>query len=104
MNKQVQNITEQIYNNFDPDKIILFGSRASGNYEADSDVDLLVIMDYSGSARHQAVKILTNIEYHIPLDLIVRSKKQISQRIEMGDFFLTDIIEKGTVVYEKNLS
>ncbi len=104
MNKQVQNITEQIYNNFDPDKIILFGSRALDNYEADSDVDLLVIMDYSGSARHQAVKILTNIDYHIPLDLIVRSKKQISQRIEMGDFFLTDIIEKGKVVYEKNLS
>lgn len=104
MNKQIQNVADQINNKFNPDKIILFGSQASGNYGADSDVDLLVVMEYSGSARYQAVKILTNIDYHIPLDLIIRSNKQILKRIEMGDFFLKDIIENGIVVHEKNLS
>ncbi len=104
MNKQIQNITDQINNKFHPDKIILFGSHANGNFNSDSDVDLLVVMDFAGSARQQAVKILTNIEYSIPLDLVIRSNKQILERIEMGDFFIKDIIETGKIVYEKDLS
>ena len=104
MRPQIKDIVEQIAAKFHPEKIILFGSSASGKWNEDSDVDLLVVMNHRGSSRKQAVKILTAIEYHTPLDLIVQSHKQLLQRIEAGDFFLKEILEKGTVVYEQNLS
>ena len=104
MYQQIQQIAKQIQQKFSPDKIILFGSYADGTPTADSDIDLLVIMDYKGSAKNQAVRILSNISYHFPLDLIVRSEKQVVQRIKDGDFFLKDIIEKGVVVHDKTIS
>jgi predicted nucleotidyltransferase len=41
----LQEITRRIVEGFDPKKVILFGSQASGTSRADSDIDLLVIMD-----------------------------------------------------------
>ncbi len=102
MMHEIEDIVTQIQKRFDPEKIILFGSHAYGTPDEDSDVDLLVVMDWQGSARNQAVKILQNLQYHVPLDLIVRSPKQINKRINEGDFFLKDLLEKGKVVYEQD--
>lgn len=102
MNKNIQNLIYQIEEKFDPDKIILFGSQAYGKPNWESDIDLLVIMNFEGTARHQAATILTTIDYHFALDLLVRSANQISERIKDGDFFLRDVIEKGLVLYDRN--
>ncbi len=102
MNKNIQNLIYQIEEKFDPDKIILFGSHAYGKPNWESDIDLLVIMNFEGTARQQAAMILTKIDYHFALDLLVRSANQISERIKNGDFFLRDVIEKGLVLYDRN--
>ena len=47
----VEAITQRIVHDFDPEQIILFGSRARGDAHSSSDIDLLVVMDYSGSRR-----------------------------------------------------
>ncbi len=104
MREKIQQIVDQISDNFHPEKIVLFGSYAFGEPSMDSDVDLLVVMDYHGTARKQAVKILQNTDYHISLDLIVRSKEQISDRIKGGDYFFRDLMENGKTLYDGNLS
>ncbi len=104
MNREIFEITHKIVDYFQPEKIILFGSHAYGHPTENSDVDLLVIMNHQGSARWQAAKILQTIDYHFPLDLIVRSGKQLANRIQAGDYFLREIIEKGTVLYEQAVS
>ncbi len=100
MTVEINEIVNQISNQFKPCKIILFGSYAYGNPDKSSDVDLLIIMDYQGSPRKQAALILQEIDYHIPLDVLVRSTDQISERVKNGDFFLKEIIEKGKILYE----
>lgn len=104
MNKNVQDLIYQIRDRFRPEKIILFGSYAYGEPVEDSDVDILVIMDFEGSTRNQAVQILQTVDYHFPLDLIVRSMDQVLSRIKSGDYFLKDVLEKGQVLYDRNLS
>lgn len=42
---QIQRITEIIINDYNPDKVILFGSRARGDDRPGSDIDILVISD-----------------------------------------------------------
>jgi len=43
--RQINDIVNRIALNYDPDKIILFGSYAHGNYSDNSDLDFILVMD-----------------------------------------------------------
>jgi predicted nucleotidyltransferase len=98
--KQIQKLCEQIARDFHPEKIILFGSHAYGHAGPDSDVDLLVVMPFKGRPVRQAIKIRSRLDTTMALDLIVRTPKQVSERLAMGDFFIREITEQGRVIYE----
>ncbi len=98
--KEIIHLCRQIVDNFSPQKIILFGSHAYGKPTADSDVDLLVVMPFEGRDSQKAIEIRTKIQTSVPLDLLVRTSEQVRARIEMEDFFMREINEKGKVLYE----
>ncbi|HMV46684.1 MAG TPA: nucleotidyltransferase domain-containing protein [Blastocatellia bacterium] len=99
--KQIRELCAQIVREFHPEKVILFGSQAYGTPTPDSDVDLLVVMPYEGEYRKQLVKMLNKIETHLPIDLLLRTPKEINERLELGDFFIKEITERGKVMYDK---
>ncbi len=86
-----------------PEKIILFGSFAHGNPTPDSDVDLLVIMASAQDQRANAREI-SEILYPrpFPVDILVRTPAEIAQRLQWGDGFISDILAKGKVLYERS--
>ena len=90
----------EIARQFHPQRVVLFGSYASGRPRADSDVDLLVIMPHKGHAAVQAANIRMRSRAGFPLDLIVRSPRVIRQRLALDDFFITEILAKGETLYE----
>jgi len=96
----IQELSEKIQREFKPDKIILFGSYAWGTPGEDSDVDLLVILPYQGKAWQTAASIKERIQPGFPLDLLVRSAEQVKARLAINDTFLTDITQRGKIVYE----
>jgi predicted nucleotidyltransferase len=98
----IKRLCQKIVEGFEPEKIILFGSRAYGKPRADSDIDLLVVMPYEGSHSAQAIRILTFLDVLVSLDLLVRTPEEIQQRLEMGDQFMKEIITRGKVMYEAN--
>jgi len=98
--EQIRQLCGQIASEFHPQKIILFGSHAYGKPEWDSDVDLLVIMPFKGTPHSQAVEIRSRIQANLALDLLVRTPGQVKRRLEMGDSFMRDILERGKVIYE----
>jgi predicted nucleotidyltransferase len=97
----IRRFAREVAERFDPDKIILFGSYAYGTPHADSDVDILVVMPARNQI-DQAVRIDCAIDPPFPLDLIVRTPKNMKWRLEEGDSFLREITSKGKVLYEKN--
>jgi predicted nucleotidyltransferase len=92
---------DEVAKRFQPDKIILFGSHAYGMPHADSDVDILVVMP-ARNELGQAVRIRLAVDYRFPLDLLVRTPKNLAWRLAEGDCFLKEIIAKGKVLYEKD--
>ena len=96
----IRRFAHQVAERFHPDKIILFGSYAYGTPQADSDVDILVIMPARNQI-DQAVRIDRVVDPPFPLDLIVRTPKNMKWRLEEGDTFLREITSKGKVLYEK---
>lgn len=86
---------------FQPDQIILFGSYAYGKPNEDSDVDLLVVMP-TRDQHGQAVRIRWRLAAPFPVDLIVRTPKEMAWRLAEGESFTTTIMSKGKVLYEKD--
>jgi predicted nucleotidyltransferase len=96
----VRRFALQVAKLFQPEMIILFGSHAYGRPHADSDVDILVVMP-ARNELDQAVRIRLAADYNFPLDLIVRTPKNLAWRLAEGDSFLNDIMGRGKVLYEK---
>ncbi|HAN74762.1 MAG TPA: hypothetical protein DCQ63_11160, partial [Planktothrix sp. UBA8402] len=95
----IMQFSQAIANEFQPHKIILFGSYAYGNPQDDSDVDLLVILPYKGSSFRKTWEILNKIQPKFAIDLLVRTPVEVEQRLVWNDFFLREIMEKGKVIY-----
>ena len=96
----IRNYVRGIVDRFHPDRVILFGSYAYGTPTPDSDVDLLVVMP-ARNELDQAVRICGAIEPEFELDLIVRTPKRLEQRLRWGDWFLRDVVYRGTALFEK---
>ena len=103
--KHIELVCREIASKFHPDRIILFGSRAYGKPRPESDIDLLIVMPYEGSPFKQAGVIidhLINTVGIVPIDLFVRTSKELQARIRMGDRFISEIMKRGRVMYEAN--
>jgi predicted nucleotidyltransferase len=100
---QIARLCEVIAREFQPEKIILFGSWAYGTPDAESDIDLLIVMPFEGSPFRQAGTILKSVVQSVgvlPLDLLVRTTEQLNERLTIGDSFMREILERGKVLYE----
>ena len=93
-------LTRRIADRFHPQKIILFGSYAYGQPRPESDIDLLVIMETALRESQQALQIRQYLNPLFGLDIIVYPPAKIEQRLAWGDFFLSEIIGRGIVLYE----
>src|SRR5881296_1856397 len=90
----IRRFARDVAERFEPDKIILFGSYAYGTPHADRDVDFLVIMTCRNEL-DQAARICVGTDYAFPVDLIVRTPKNLKWRLEEGDSFLREITSRG---------
>ena len=97
---KIKDLSSRIAREFNPRRIILFGSHAYGHPDRDSDVDLLIILQFKGKAVRKAIEIRNRINPQIPVDIIVRTPEQVAKRIAENDFFLREVVEKGQTLYE----
>jgi predicted nucleotidyltransferase len=96
----IRRYARAIAEEFQPDKIILFGSYAYGTPHEDSDVDLLVVMP-APDQHSMAVRILYRLAAPFPVDLLVRTPKEMKWRLDECESFTTTIVSQGKVLYEK---
>jgi uncharacterized protein len=98
--EQIRELSARIASEFQPDRIILFGSHAYGTPDAASDVDLLVVLRHEGDGLGMAVEILNAVDPRFSVDLIVRTPEDLERRVALNDFFLRQIVERGVVLHE----
>lgn len=96
-------VIEKIKKEYQPEKIILFGSYAYGKPTEESDIDLFIIKE-SNKRRIdrfcEVMKILKDIK-GISIQPVVLTKDELNKRLKIKDDFIKEILEKGEVLYAK---
>ena len=104
METAIREMTRRIIAQFNPIKIVLFGSHARGTAVADSDIDLLVIKKIEGSKRKERVAIgIALHDIHVPKDIIVASPEEVAKLGNTVGTVLYPALREGKVLYEKTL-
>lgn len=99
---KISEIVNKIASGYNPDKIILFGSYATGYANEDSDLDLFVIKDTDLPRPQRTVHVRKMIYGSmIPIDLIVYTPKEIDESKENKFGFVYDVLNTGKTLYER---
>ena len=93
-------LANQIAEQFNPKRIILFGSYAYGIPKPESDIDLLVVLDTPIRTTQVAQSIRQYLNPSFGLDLIIYTPSDLDKRLALGDSFLKEILSKGKILYE----
>lgn len=111
---QLRAITGTIVRAVDPEKVILFGSHATGRwvehrypeqgvtYEYTSDYDILVITR-SGDERkdYEVQDVIENrLVYKTPVTIIAHDIDFINKMLSEGQYFFSDIEKEGILLYD----
>jgi uncharacterized protein len=91
----------------DPEKIILFGSRARGDHRSDSDLDLLIVENEPFSKTRSRLKEIAKIRralQHtlISKDILLYSKEEIEYWKDSVNHVIAHSLKEGQVLYERH--
>jgi predicted nucleotidyltransferase len=95
-------IVRRIVEAVDPDKIILFGSRARGDNRPDSDFDLLVIKPSQEAKHRRAVPILRSLwGMDAPIDVVWYTPEEFEDWSGIRTHLVGRVLREGRVLHEK---
>ena len=98
----IQAMVDKLKREYAPQRIVLFGSYAYGNPTPDSDIDILIVKDTPERFidRWTTVRrILSDSTRMIPIETLVLTPEELSERLRVGDQFIAKIVEDGEVLH-----
>lgn len=101
---EILDLANRIVRDFQPERVILFGSYANGNPTPDSDVDLLVILPFEGKSFWKSLEIANRVNPSFPADVIARQPDDTTRRYEQGDPLIREALNHGKILYERRNS
>ena len=98
----ISKMVEKIVADYAPQKVILFGSYAYGDPDPDSDIDMLIVKETAERFLDRWVtvqRIITGLHRSLPVEPLVLTPQELEKRLAVGDQFIAQILERGTVLY-----
>ena len=94
-------IVRRLVDEFDPEEIILFGSRAWGRPKPDSDYDLLVVVTTSEEkpTRRAARGYRCLRKADVPIDLVVKTRAEFDRFRGVAASLDAEISRRGRILY-----
>jgi len=102
----VSRMVEVIVGACDPEQIILFGSRATGNPKSCSDVDLLIVDSRPFDGGRDRFEEMTRIRgllsrFAVPVDILLYSRDEVEEWRDSINHVIARALREGKVLYER---
>ena len=98
-NAELSRIVDVLVNNYNPQKIILFGSLASGNVHESSDIDLIVVKESDKWFYERLEEVIFLTTPHVGAEIMVYTPKEFEVKKDTL-FFKEEVFRKGKVLYD----
>lgn len=98
----IKEVTDRIVEVFHPERVILFGSHASGSAGPDSDLDLLVVMNTS-LPFYQRIPRVSEIfgSRQWPMDLLVFTPQEFAEQKNVNGTIIELAVREGKELYAR---
>jgi predicted nucleotidyltransferase len=98
----VREIVRRIVETAQPEKVVLFGSRARGDARANSDIDLLVIKESDEPRyRRSAPLYVALADLPVEVEVMVYTPQEVEEWTLVPQAFVTTAVREGTTIYER---
>lgn len=103
LEKNLKSVIRVLKKSFKPEKIILFGSLATGRVSPDGDLDLLIVKKNVPERYWDRIKKLASLiaDFSVGIDFTIWTPKELEDETKKNLFLKEEILQKGKVVYER---
>lgn len=112
--KEIEKAVQIIVETVAPEKVVLYGSHATGEWAEDRYVEGHVLLDYesdydilvvtkAGDIRKDyeiTDQIVNRCRYRVPVNVITHDIDYINEQLRKGQYFFSDIIKEGILLYD----
>lgn len=102
--KLILDIVDKIKREYQPEKIILYGSYAYGRPTPDSDIDLFIIKETDKRRVDRFVEVKRLIYEpgrRISVSPLVYTPREVEERQALGDDFVEEVITRGEILFAR---
>jgi predicted nucleotidyltransferase len=94
---------KQLQEVYHPERILLFGSLASGRVGEWSDIDLVIIKESRQKFLDRIREVMHLLQPRVGVDILVYTPEEFAQLSRERPFVREEVIAKGKVLYERNI-
>ena len=98
----ISEIISRIVSAAQPDRVILFGSRARGDARPNSDFDVLVIKESDEPRYRRSVPLYVALaDLPVEVEVMVYTPAEVEEWSQVPQAFVTTAVREGTTIYER---
>ncbi len=104
LRRLIREVVDKLRKEYQPEKVVLFGSYAYGKPTRDSDIDLFIIKDTAQRRVDRFVEVSRLIYEHgrgVSICPLVYTPKEVEERLALGDDFVEEVLTRGEVLYAR---
>lgn len=101
LRQELARFIEIVVQQMQPERIILFGSLATGQVDEWSDLDLVVIAETGLPFYERMKQVLRSVRPQAGMDVLVYTPTEWAEMTSQRRFVQEEILNKGRVVYER---
>jgi uncharacterized protein len=112
--KEIEKALQIIVETVSPEKVVLYGSHATGEwvedryveghilYDFESDYDILVVTKPGDIRKDYEItdQIVNRCRYRVPVNVIIHDMDYVNDQLRRGQYFFSDIIKEGILLYD----
>ena len=101
LNRELKRIVVKLQSDYQPERIILFGSLAQGKVKEGSDIDLAIIKDTKKRPLDRCLEVASICQPSLAVNFIVYTPEEFRRQKEAGNFFIVEeILKQGQALHE----